>query len=134
MIVAGPHTTVGLEAVLALELAQRGLGLGAEDPVLATGIETERVEPTLKVDHVVAAQHRRTRVEEAIAEAVAALDQRAPGLGAADPVEAQAALGLELAYGRERLRAEDAIERDGITTAREALLEITNGGPGVTGA
>ena len=80
--------------------AERGLGLGAEDAVLAPGVEAERVEAALEVVDVVAAQHRRREVEQAVAEAEAALDQRAPGLGSADAVDAQAALRLELADRR----------------------------------
>ena len=44
-MVAGPHTPSGVEPAFALELPQRGLGLGAEDAVLAAGVEAERVEP-----------------------------------------------------------------------------------------
>ena len=44
-----PAHAVGLEPAFALELAQRGLGLGAEDAVLAAGVEAERVEPALEL-------------------------------------------------------------------------------------
>ena len=96
-MVAGPHDAVGREAGVALELPERGFGLGPEDAVLATGVEAEPVEPALKVGDVVAAQHRPAEVEQAVAEPVAALDQRAPGLRSADAVDAQAARVLELA-------------------------------------
>ena len=76
---------------VALELAQRAGGVGAEDAVLAAGVEAERVEPVLELGDVVAAQHRAAAVEQPVAEAEAALDQRRPGLGAADAVDPQAA-------------------------------------------
>ena len=127
MIVAGPQTASGTEPPLALESAERGLGLGPEDAVFAPGVEAERVEATLELADVVAAQHRSMHVEQAVAERVAALDQRAPGLGSADPVDAHTAASLELAHGREGLLPEAAIQRDGVTTLREALLEVPDG-------
>ena len=61
VIVAGPHTPSGSRPCSRWKLAQRGLGLGAEDAVFAAGVEAERVQPALQLDHVVAAQHRRAR-------------------------------------------------------------------------
>ena len=87
----GPADLVGRETGVALERAERALGLRPEDAVLAAGVEAERVEPALQLDHVVAAQHRLAQVEQPVAEREAALDQRGPRLGAADAVDPQAA-------------------------------------------
>ena len=47
----GPADAVGREAGVALEVrADRVFGLGAEDAVLAAGVEAERVEPALELD------------------------------------------------------------------------------------
>ena len=94
-----PAHAVGRRARVALELAQRGLGLGSEDPVLAPGVEAERVQPTLELGDVVAAQHGSREVEEPVAELEAALDERAPGLRAADAVDSKAAHPLKIAHG-----------------------------------
>ena len=56
-----PADAVGGGAGVALELAERGLGLAAEDAVLAPGVEAERVQPALELGDVVAAQHRPDR-------------------------------------------------------------------------
>ena len=66
-------------------------------------------------------------IEQAVAERVAALDERAPGLAPADTVDAQSASSLELAHCRERLVAEEAIESDRTATLRETLLEVSDG-------
>jgi hypothetical protein len=121
-----PADAVGLESPFALESAQPGVGLGSEDAVLPAGVEPERVEPALQLAHVVAAQHRRAHVEEPIAERPAALDQRAPRLGAADAVDAQAAARLELAHARAGLFTELTIERDRAAALREARLKVAN--------
>ena len=86
----GAARRVGHEAGVPLELAQRGLGLGAEDAVLAARVEAEPVQAPLELGDVVAAQHGPAQVEQPVAEAVRALDERAPGLGSADAVDAGA--------------------------------------------
>ena len=95
--VAGPQTPSAVAPALRWNWRERGLGLGAEDAVLAAGVEAERVQPALELGDVVAAQHRARQVEQPVAELEAALDQRAPGLGSADAVDAQPASLLELA-------------------------------------
>ena len=64
---------------------------GPKMPSSLAGVEAERVEPPLELGDVVAAQHRPAAVEQAVAEVEAALDERRPGLGAADAVDTQAA-------------------------------------------
>ena len=80
------------------------VGVVAEDAVLAAGVEAERVQAALELGDVVAAQHRPAAVEQAVAEAEAALDQRRPGLRPADAVDPQPAVVLEGAHGRARWR------------------------------
>jgi len=66
-------------------------------------------------------------VQEAIPERVATFNQRTPGLVPADAIDADSALRLELPDSRAGLLSETPIERDRITTLREALLEVTHG-------
>ena len=65
-------------------------------------------------------------VEQAVAERVAALDQRAPRLGPADPVDPHAASVWNSRTAARVSSPKHAIERDGVTTLREALLEVTD--------
>ena len=104
----GPEDAVDREPGVALELAQRRRGLVAEDAVLAAGVEAERVEPVLELGDVVAAEVRAALVEQAVAEREAALDERGPGLGSADPVDADAPGLLERADGAPRSRGRSA--------------------------
>ena len=71
----------------------------AEEAVLAAGVEPERVQLALQRAHVVAAGMRRVQVEGAIAELAARLDELAPGVGADQAVDPQAAPSLERADG-----------------------------------
>ena len=77
-----------INAGVALEPADRGLGLRAEDAVLAAGVEAESVQAALQLGDVVTAEHRPAEIEEAVTQPVRTLDQRAPRLGTADAVDA----------------------------------------------
>ena len=60
--VAGPHDAVGARGRRSRWNSRSArLGLGAEDAVLAAGVEAERVEAALELGDVVAAQHRPAR-------------------------------------------------------------------------
>ena len=111
-MVAGPAHAVGLETGVALELAQRGLGLGAEDAVLAAGVEAERVQPALQLGHVVAAQHRPAQVEQPIAERYSCSRSARPTSRVRRCRRRAARARLERAHGRVGLVAELAVERD----------------------
>ena len=91
----GPGDAVDGQPDVALELAQGGRGQVAEDAVHPTGVEAEGAEPLLQLGHVVAPQHGRPPVEEAVPERAPGLDQGRPGLGAADAVDPQAPAVLE---------------------------------------
>ena len=125
--VAGPQTPSVVEAGVALELPERGLGLGPEDAVLAAGVEAEPVEPALQLGDVVAAQHRPAQVEQPVAEREAALDERAPRLRSADAVDAQAARCLERRAPRSRSRRRSHRRPRSRTRPRpDALLEVAD--------
>jgi hypothetical protein len=79
------------EAGVALELAEGTDGGVAEDAVDPTGVEAEGAQALLQLRHVVAPQHGGPAVQEAITQPKTGLHERVPGLGAADPVDAQAA-------------------------------------------
>ena len=66
-------------------------GLGTEDAVFAAGVEAESVEGVLERADVVAAEVRRLEVEQPVAEHEPALDERGPGLGSDDAVDADLA-------------------------------------------
>ena len=66
-------------------------------------------EPALQLSDVVAAQHRTPEIEESVAEPIAALDERRPGLGTADAVDVEAPSDLERAHGGLGRRAEAAV-------------------------
>ncbi len=105
---------------------ERAGGVGAEDAVFLAGVEAERVEAALELDDVVAAQHRAADVEHAITEAEAALDQRGPGLAAADAVDSQRSVFLERPKFtlRGRTEAPELLGRDRMSERDEPLLEV----------
>ena len=90
---------VGGEAGVALKLEHGPLGVLAEDAVDPSGVEAQGAQPPLEVGDVVAPERGRRVVQQAVTELVARLDQRAPRLGAADPVDPQAPPLLEGADG-----------------------------------
>ena len=91
-------------------------------------VEAERVQSVLEVGDVVAAQHGSLRVEEAVAEQEAALDECRPRLAADDPVDAQAARVLERPHRGLGAHAELAglVGADVATDRGETRLEIAN--------
>ena len=120
--------TVGGQTGVALELGQRAGGVVTEDAVLTAGVETEGIEPALQLEDVVAAEHGGAAVEQAVAEAVAALDEGRPGLRTADPVDPQAAVLLEGPHGGRGGAAEGAgLHTRQVETERgEPALEIAD--------
>src|SRR5262249_7355312 len=107
---------------VALKRPKGSLGLASEDAVLATRVEAEGIETPLKQCDIVAAEHWLAQIHESIAERESAFDQRRPGLGAADAVDAQPALLLKTLDGvssRVRVVTVDANEQPG---GGEALL------------
>ena len=101
---------------------ERAGGVGPEDAVFLARVEAERVEAALELDDVVAAQHRAADVEHPVAEAEAALDQRGPGLAAADSVDSQRSVFLEAAKFTLRGRT----ERPELLGARSACPSATS--------
>src|SRR5207253_11122308 len=90
-----PADPVHGEPGIALEVDESCGGAVAEDAVDPARVEAERAQPALKGGDVIAPQHGRAPVEEALAQAVTGLDQRGPGLGPAHAVGAQAPMALE---------------------------------------
>jgi hypothetical protein len=82
----------------------------------------------LEVGDIIAAQHGAFRVQEAVAEQEAALDEGRPGLSADDTVDAQAASILEGTHGGFGARAEftGLVAADVATDRGETRLEIAN--------
>jgi hypothetical protein len=112
---------------VALEVLQRPFGPGPEDPVDDAGVEAERAQLVLQLGDVVASQHRSPQVEQSIAEVVAGLDERRPGVLTADAVGDEPTVVLEPVHRREGLVAEASglvlgVEADG----REALVQVEN--------
>jgi hypothetical protein len=94
-----PADAVGGQTDVALQLLHGRRGLGPEDGVLAPGVEAEGVELALERPDVVAPEHGGAEEEEPVAQAVTALVERPPGLGADHAVDAETPLGLEVAHG-----------------------------------
>ena len=107
--VASTHA-VGRDAGAALELDERPMGVGAEDPVDPAGVEPERDEPTLELGDVVSPQHRLAEVEEPIAEGEPALHEGCPGVAADFPVDLEPPRALE--RPDRRVRSQDRTRRD----------------------
>ena len=103
-----------------LELAHGAVAAFAEDAVLASRVEPERVQPALQGADVVAPQHRHAQVQDPVAEPVAGLDELVPRLRAHAAVDQQPAALLERAHGRLGLRAELALELGRRRCARPA--------------
>ena len=89
--VAGPPMPSTVRPALRWNSRKRRRGLGPEDAVFAPGVESQAVEGVLEGRDVVAAQVRRLEVEQPVAEGEATLDQRGPGLGSDDAVDADLA-------------------------------------------
>ena len=88
------------EADVALEVADRAIGLAAEDAVDPAGVEAHVEQPLLEGGHVVTDGWVPDGVlEDAVAEGPARLLEQPPGLRSDDAVDAGAALLLEVAYG-----------------------------------
>ena len=119
---------IGRDARVALELPERGFGLRAENAVLAARIEAERVEPALQDPDIVAAQHRPAQVQQPVAQAERALDQRAPGLGSADAVDEEPARVLERPHRVLGRGVERAGGADRTAGAIQPVLELEDGG------
>jgi hypothetical protein len=126
----GPQDAVGREADVALEFHERLRRRVAEDAVDPTGVEAERAEMLLKLGHVVAAQHGRAPVQEAVADVVAGFDEHVPGLAPADAVDAQTPAVLEGFDVHPGGRPEDADGVGAVEAQRpEAQLQLADGRP-----
>lgn len=93
----GPAHGVACEPGVALELEDGPLGVFAEDAVDPPGVEAEGAQTALELGHVVTPQRGRGVIQQPVAQLVAGLDQRPPGLGPADAVDPQAPSLLERA-------------------------------------
>ena len=115
---------------VALELAEGDRGQIAEDAVHPAGVESESAQPLLELGHVVAPQHGGAPVEEAVAEAAPRLDQRRPGLRAADTVDPQAPAVLEGLDGGSGAGAEASLRVDALGEGQplEAVLDVGHRG------
>ena len=82
-------------ARVALEIGHRRRGQAPEDPVHAPGSKPSDPETLLQFRHVVTPQHGGSKVEEAIPQPEARLDQRLPGLPPTHAVHPQAPPMLE---------------------------------------
>ena len=88
------HAVVRKPYVL-LELLNRLVGPGAEDPVDPVWVEAELAELALELCHVITAHHRVAVVEEPITEPMVGFYEGVPGLGTTDPVNHQATVALK---------------------------------------
>ena len=82
-----------------MELAECRSRLRPQDCVLTARVEAEPIEEPLQCEDVVSPQIWGTVIEQAISDGEAALDERSPGFGADDAVNANGAPSLELADG-----------------------------------
>jgi len=89
------HLAVHLDSGVALEVAHGRDRLVAEDPVNAAAVKTERTEALLEFRNIVTPEHGGASTERTVTETEACLDQGAPCLGAADPVDPQASTVLK---------------------------------------
>jgi hypothetical protein len=124
-----PAHGVGGQPGVALELEHGPLGVVPEDAVDPPGVEAQGAQPALKLGDVVAAEHRSGEVEQTVAQAVAGLHERRPGLGPTDAVHAQAPDVLE---GTERglgagAEATGVVGGGVVAGARQAGLQIPDG-------
>ena len=95
-----PAGAVGHDADVALELAQRLLGLDAEQAVDPAAVEAHVQQPLLQGGDVVAGhQPGRHEEQDAVAEPPAGLVERVVGPRPDDAVDREAALLLERAHG-----------------------------------
>jgi len=92
-----------------LEIADGGIGLGPEDAIDPTGVESERAETALQGRHIITAEHGAPVVEQPVPERQPGLHQRTPRLLAAHTIAADAPRQLERADRPFGARPEDRI-------------------------
>src|SRR5664279_1154878 len=91
-----PAQSVGMNADVALKLAQRGVGRRAEDAVTSAEIEAHVQEPLLEVGDVVARERVADRMEQhAVTQPPPRLVQRAVGFRSDDAVRGEPTVLLE---------------------------------------
>jgi len=124
-----PADTVHGEPGVALEVHEGRGGAVAQDSVDPPRVEAQAAEAPLQGGHIVAPQHRGPPVQETLAQAVAGLDQRRPGLRTANPVDAQAPLGLEGPHRRGRALAvvPGGVAPGDVPQRGQAPLDVANG-------
>ena len=133
----GPAQAVRDEAVLALEAAQRVLGLLVEHPTRAARVVAELGEPLLQRDDVVAGHRGRDHQRQhPVAERPARVAQRAVGGGPDDAVGDQPALLLEGPDGVLQLGVEGRIvpHRTGKAALPQHRPDLDDRGTAVTSA
>ena len=87
----GADDPVDVVADVALEVADRSVGLAAQDAVLLTCVETERVQAPLELPDVVPAEERIAQVQGAVADPVPGFHELTPRVGADESVHGKSA-------------------------------------------
>jgi hypothetical protein len=108
-----------------LEGTHRHLGLGAEDPVDPSGVESEVAQPQLEVGNVVAPEHGPLEAEQSAPDLEAGFDERRPGRQIADAGDRKVPLTLEPpdSVGGPRVVAADIVRRR-VTPSLEPALQV----------
>jgi hypothetical protein len=112
---------------IALKFRQGARSAVSENSVDPPRVETQRAQSLLKVDYIVAAQHRRAAIEKAITNPKTGFDQRVPRLGSANTVNPEPSQMLEGLDGGPGGITEVAVGFYGRAAAEdgnEALLDI----------
>jgi hypothetical protein len=122
-----PEDPVLGHPVFLLEGAHGRRGVGAEDPVFSTRVETERIHLTLKSGDIVTADGGLAQVEGPVAEPPGRFDELAPRLRSDDPVGEDLASLLEDPHALAR----GLTERSGVVVYRDpegpqAHLDVGN--------
>lgn len=127
----GPDDAVDSDADVALEVDDSGCRVVAKDAVDAATVEAERAETLLELGNVVTPEHGRGPEKRPLAQPKPGLHQGIPGLGAAGPIDPEAAPMLERLDGSTGRRAE---ARRRILFGGEAELSqsVSQIGDGVT--
>src|SRR5690606_6956070 len=117
------------QVAIALEFDHRPLGIGTEHPVDLSGVESETVETALQFGDVVATQHRPTKKQQTVPQAVSRLVEGAPGVGPDHAIRVQAPAALEVGDGAASAFTELAarIQAGGEPQRGQPVLDVTNG-------
>lgn len=126
-----PRYAISPKLEVALKFHDRAAGVVAVNSVNSTGVKAEGTQAGLQIGDIIASQKRVSPIEKSITEAKTCFDEGGPGVAAHYPINTKATLTLEGLYGcfGGGAKVSRVVADGGRDKGRQAILEITDGGP-----